>query len=182
MRKASKVLWGIPNFLSVDSFLSVSLSAVNLINNLLQVVLRRRFSVGKAMGHPWFQVWGLVQKSTQPKHIVLHAHAYYCRWMHSVIDAQLVCFSRCRTSRRGVTCVSLSSGWDVAIWRTRRMTSAGEPTLWRKTSLSHNIQQQQLNRPQTLRHKYDCQYCIISEAVFISKYVVCFNIWHFSIK
>uniref|UniRef100_A0A8C1X321 Protein kinase D4 n=1 Tax=Cyprinus carpio TaxID=7962 RepID=A0A8C1X321_CYPCA len=32
-----------------------SLSAVNLINNLLQVVVRRRFSVGKAMGHPWFQ-------------------------------------------------------------------------------------------------------------------------------
>ncbi|KTG47039.1 hypothetical protein cypCar_00028786 [Cyprinus carpio] len=29
--------------------------AVNLINNLLQVVVRRRFSVGKAMGHPWFQ-------------------------------------------------------------------------------------------------------------------------------
>ncbi|XP_016393557.1 serine/threonine-protein kinase D1-like [Sinocyclocheilus rhinocerous] len=33
----------------------ISLEAVNLINNLLQVVVRRRFSVGKAMGHPWFQ-------------------------------------------------------------------------------------------------------------------------------
>ncbi|XP_077083666.1 protein kinase D4 isoform X1 [Siphateles boraxobius] len=38
----------------------ISLEAVNLINNLLQVVVRRRFSVGKAMGHPWFrnfQMW-----------------------------------------------------------------------------------------------------------------------------
>ncbi|TSN12202.1 Serine/threonine-protein kinase D1 [Bagarius yarrelli] len=33
----------------------ISLEAVNLINNLLQVVVRRRFSVGKAVGHPWFQ-------------------------------------------------------------------------------------------------------------------------------
>ncbi|XP_050972139.1 serine/threonine-protein kinase D3 isoform X1 [Labeo rohita] len=33
----------------------ISLEAVNLINNLLQVVVRRRFTVGKAMGHPWFQ-------------------------------------------------------------------------------------------------------------------------------
>ncbi|TRY83359.1 hypothetical protein DNTS_015076 [Danionella cerebrum] len=33
----------------------ISLEAVNLIKNLLQVVLKRRFSVGKALGHPWFQ-------------------------------------------------------------------------------------------------------------------------------
>lgn len=30
--------------------------AVSLINNLLQVSVRRRFSVGKALGHPWLQV------------------------------------------------------------------------------------------------------------------------------
>ncbi|XP_060775963.1 serine/threonine-protein kinase D1-like [Neoarius graeffei] len=38
----------------------ISLEAESLINNLLQVVVRRRFSVGKAMGHPWlqnFQLW-----------------------------------------------------------------------------------------------------------------------------
>ncbi|KAI4901141.1 hypothetical protein NFI96_030382, partial [Prochilodus magdalenae] len=38
----------------------ISLEAVSLINNLLQVVVRRRYSVGKAMGHPWlqnFQLW-----------------------------------------------------------------------------------------------------------------------------
>uniref|UniRef100_A0A3B1IN52 protein kinase C n=1 Tax=Astyanax mexicanus TaxID=7994 RepID=A0A3B1IN52_ASTMX len=38
----------------------ISLEAMSLINNLLQVVVRRRFSVGKAMGHPWlqnFQLW-----------------------------------------------------------------------------------------------------------------------------
>ncbi|XP_030635189.1 protein kinase D4 [Chanos chanos] len=38
----------------------ISLEAVSLINNLLQVVVRRRFSVGKALGHPWlqnFQLW-----------------------------------------------------------------------------------------------------------------------------
>lgn len=37
-------------------FLLLYLAAVSLINNLLQVVVRRRFSVGKAMGHPWLQV------------------------------------------------------------------------------------------------------------------------------
>ncbi|KAG7465249.1 hypothetical protein MATL_G00174380 [Megalops atlanticus] len=38
----------------------ISLEAVSLINNLLQVAVRRRFSVGKALGHPWlqnFQLW-----------------------------------------------------------------------------------------------------------------------------
>uniref|UniRef100_A0A674A402 Protein kinase D4 n=1 Tax=Salmo trutta TaxID=8032 RepID=A0A674A402_SALTR len=39
---------------------NISLEAVSLINNLLQVSVRRRFSVGKALGHPWlqdFQLW-----------------------------------------------------------------------------------------------------------------------------
>ncbi|XP_072232619.1 protein kinase D4 [Leuresthes tenuis] len=39
---------------------SISLNAVSLINNLLQVSVRRRFSVGKALGHSWlqdFQLW-----------------------------------------------------------------------------------------------------------------------------
>uniref|UniRef100_A0A4W5RNP0 protein kinase C n=1 Tax=Hucho hucho TaxID=62062 RepID=A0A4W5RNP0_9TELE len=39
---------------------NISLQAVSLINNLLQVSVRRRFSVGKALGHPWlqdFQLW-----------------------------------------------------------------------------------------------------------------------------
>lgn len=34
----------------------ISLEAVSLISNLLQVSVRRRFSVGKALGHPWLQV------------------------------------------------------------------------------------------------------------------------------
>ncbi|KAK9524894.1 hypothetical protein VZT92_017258 [Zoarces viviparus] len=39
---------------------SISLEAVSLINNLLQVSVKRRFSVGKTLGHPWlqdFQLW-----------------------------------------------------------------------------------------------------------------------------
>ncbi|KAF7652521.1 hypothetical protein LDENG_00095830 [Lucifuga dentata] len=39
---------------------AISLEAVSLINNLLQVSVRRRFSVGKALGHSWlqdFQLW-----------------------------------------------------------------------------------------------------------------------------
>ncbi|KAM6909451.1 protein kinase D4 [Xenentodon cancila] len=39
---------------------SVSLEAVSLVNNLLQVSVRRRFTVGKALGHSWlkdFQLW-----------------------------------------------------------------------------------------------------------------------------
>uniref|UniRef100_A0A3B5BJX8 Serine/threonine-protein kinase D3-like n=1 Tax=Stegastes partitus TaxID=144197 RepID=A0A3B5BJX8_9TELE len=39
---------------------SISLEAVSLISNLLQVSVRRRFTVGKALGHPWlqdFQLW-----------------------------------------------------------------------------------------------------------------------------
>lgn len=38
----------------------ISLEAVSLINNLLQVSVRRRFSVGKTLGHAWlqdFQLW-----------------------------------------------------------------------------------------------------------------------------
>ncbi|XP_041842584.1 protein kinase D4 isoform X2 [Melanotaenia boesemani] len=34
---------------------SISLEAVSLINNLLQVSVRRRFTVGKALGHSWLQ-------------------------------------------------------------------------------------------------------------------------------
>ncbi|XP_034533118.1 protein kinase D4 [Notolabrus celidotus] len=39
---------------------TISLEAVSLINNLLQVSVRRRFTVGKALGHTWlqdFQLW-----------------------------------------------------------------------------------------------------------------------------
>uniref|UniRef100_A0A3Q2R2G0 non-specific serine/threonine protein kinase n=1 Tax=Fundulus heteroclitus TaxID=8078 RepID=A0A3Q2R2G0_FUNHE len=39
---------------------SISLEAVSLISNLLQVAVRRRFTVGKALGHSWlqdFQLW-----------------------------------------------------------------------------------------------------------------------------
>lgn len=39
---------------------TISLEAVSLINNLLQVAVRRRFTVGKALGHSWlqnFQLW-----------------------------------------------------------------------------------------------------------------------------
>ncbi|XP_026171867.1 protein kinase D4 isoform X2 [Mastacembelus armatus] len=39
-----------------QTWASISLEAVSLINNLLQVSVRRRFSVGKALGHPWLQV------------------------------------------------------------------------------------------------------------------------------
>ncbi|XP_053716036.1 protein kinase D4 [Synchiropus splendidus] len=43
-----------------QAWASVSLEAVSLINNLLQVSVRRRFSVGRALGHVWlqdFQLW-----------------------------------------------------------------------------------------------------------------------------
>ncbi|XP_022619796.1 serine/threonine-protein kinase D3-like [Seriola dumerili] len=43
-----------------QTWASTSLEAVSLINNLLQVSVRRRFSVGKALGHTWlqdFQLW-----------------------------------------------------------------------------------------------------------------------------
>ncbi|XP_038147267.1 protein kinase D4 [Cyprinodon tularosa] len=39
---------------------TISLEAVSLISNLLQVAVRRRFTVGKALGHSWlqnFQLW-----------------------------------------------------------------------------------------------------------------------------
>uniref|UniRef100_A0A665X136 Protein kinase D4 n=1 Tax=Echeneis naucrates TaxID=173247 RepID=A0A665X136_ECHNA len=38
-----------------QTWASISLEAVSLINNLLQVSVRKRFSVGKALGHPWLQ-------------------------------------------------------------------------------------------------------------------------------
>uniref|UniRef100_A0A3B4WWG9 non-specific serine/threonine protein kinase n=1 Tax=Seriola lalandi dorsalis TaxID=1841481 RepID=A0A3B4WWG9_SERLL len=43
-----------------QTWASISLEAVSLINNLLQVSVRRRFSVGKALGHTWlqdFELW-----------------------------------------------------------------------------------------------------------------------------
>ncbi|XP_070710894.1 protein kinase D4 [Pempheris klunzingeri] len=43
-----------------QTWASISLEAVSLIVNLLQVSVRRRFSVGKALGHLWlqdFQLW-----------------------------------------------------------------------------------------------------------------------------
>ncbi|KAM8900542.1 protein kinase D4 isoform 2-T2 [Spinachia spinachia] len=49
---------------------SISLQAVSLINNLLQVSVRRRFSVGKTLGHPWlqdFQLWCDLREFEQRK-------------------------------------------------------------------------------------------------------------------
>ncbi|XP_077961704.1 protein kinase D4 [Gasterosteus aculeatus] len=49
---------------------SISLEAVSLINNLLQVSVRRRFSVGKTLGHPWlqdFQLWCDLREFEQRK-------------------------------------------------------------------------------------------------------------------
>ncbi|KTF80736.1 hypothetical protein cypCar_00032351 [Cyprinus carpio] len=54
-RWSSFSLRGTPSYKSRLNLITYLLPAVNLINNLLQVVVRRRFSVGKAMGHPWFQ-------------------------------------------------------------------------------------------------------------------------------
>lgn len=141
-------------FPSVCSFISLSLSAVNLINNLLQVVVRRRFSVGKAMGHPWFQVCWLSSTINQIryitgmfnllKHQCLHLPSHFSAltgWTdeHCIIYAYLVHLSCCRTSRCGVTCGSLSSGWDIGISLMRRTMSTGDPMPWRKASVSQNI-------------------------------------------
>uniref|UniRef100_A0A8C4NIJ4 protein kinase C n=1 Tax=Eptatretus burgeri TaxID=7764 RepID=A0A8C4NIJ4_EPTBU len=43
-----------------DSWLKISQDAIDLINNLLQVKMRKRFSVDKTLSHPWlqnFQTW-----------------------------------------------------------------------------------------------------------------------------
>lgn len=40
----------------VDSFKWVSSTATDLINNLLQVKMRKRYSVDKTLSHPWLQV------------------------------------------------------------------------------------------------------------------------------
>uniref|UniRef100_A0A8C6UVG7 Protein kinase D4 n=1 Tax=Neogobius melanostomus TaxID=47308 RepID=A0A8C6UVG7_9GOBI len=42
-----------------QTWASISLQAVSLINNLLQVSVRRRYSVGKALGHCWLQDFDL---------------------------------------------------------------------------------------------------------------------------
>lgn len=34
----------------------LSLAATDLINNLLQVKMRKRYSVDKSLSHPWLQV------------------------------------------------------------------------------------------------------------------------------
>lgn len=35
---------------------SASFTAIDLINNLLQVKMRKRYSVDKSLSHPWLQV------------------------------------------------------------------------------------------------------------------------------
>lgn len=51
-RKAGGLLVLTPQGLSCLS----SYSAIDLINNLLQVKMRKRYSVDKSLSHPWLQV------------------------------------------------------------------------------------------------------------------------------
>uniref|UniRef100_A0A8C2E855 protein kinase C n=1 Tax=Cyprinus carpio TaxID=7962 RepID=A0A8C2E855_CYPCA len=74
----------------------ISLEAVNLINNLLQVVVRRRFSVGKAMGHPWFQnfqMWCDLREFEQRMGYRYLTHeADDERWRAYALEKGLKCF------------------------------------------------------------------------------------------
>lgn len=47
---------GRPLTLQDFSCLSPSGAAIDLINNLLQVKMRKRYSVDKSLSHPWLQV------------------------------------------------------------------------------------------------------------------------------
>lgn len=40
----------------MELHLSPSPTAIDLINNLLQVKMRKRYSVDKSLSHPWLQV------------------------------------------------------------------------------------------------------------------------------
>lgn len=48
--------WYIFYFQFTDTCLLISLTATDLINNLLQVKMRKRYSVDKCLSHPWLQV------------------------------------------------------------------------------------------------------------------------------
>lgn len=51
----SFMLW-YKSLLNVIWTVSISLTATDLINNLLQVKMRKRYSVDKCLSHPWLQV------------------------------------------------------------------------------------------------------------------------------
>lgn len=58
-----------PGFTSF-SFLSC-VAAIDLINNLLQVKMRKRYSVDKTLSHPWLQV---TTPETTPARVKTHTH------------------------------------------------------------------------------------------------------------
>lgn len=69
--------------------LSPSHAAIDLINNLLQVKMRKRYSVDKSLSHPWLQVMrgaGLRAKGEERSHWLgwekgWSPTAYWlCRW------------------------------------------------------------------------------------------------------
>lgn len=49
------IMFGLPVWIVPLSVL-VFLTATDLINNLLQVKMRKRYSVDKSLSHPWLQV------------------------------------------------------------------------------------------------------------------------------
>lgn len=54
-------VWGIDRMMERDEIFTLIVflfasSATDLINNLLQVKMRKRYSVDKSLSHPWLQV------------------------------------------------------------------------------------------------------------------------------
>lgn len=49
---------GLPGEAHSELQLTLSFAAIDLINNLLQVKMRKRYSVDKSLSHPWLQVIG----------------------------------------------------------------------------------------------------------------------------
>ncbi|TNM93623.1 hypothetical protein fugu_001799 [Takifugu bimaculatus] len=72
-----------------QTWATVSLEGISLINNLLQVSVRRRFSVGKALGHPWlqnFQLWCDLRE---------FEHSVGCRYLtHLGDDERWICYAK----------------------------------------------------------------------------------------
>ncbi|KAI5090755.1 serine/threonine-protein kinase D3 isoform X1, partial [Silurus meridionalis] len=94
----------------------ISGEAIDLINNLLQVKMRKRFSVDKSLSHPWLQVW-----------TTYTAISIYTLYLYCECNVPLYCTCD-RTTKHGWTCGSLRRGEVSATSPTRATMRAGRNT------------------------------------------------------
>lgn len=131
---------------------TVSPVATDLINNLLQVKMRKRFSVDKSLSHPWLQVAELHPQETTGR-------------LRGRGRGRVLVVAPCRTTAPGWTCGSWRPGRANATSLTTAMTPAGrnsptsEAFTARPTSSPHPIWTTWTRTPSGQRWWWDLTDC-----------------------